>query len=610
MKPWWIRLLRFALLQAHQLVLILFLMLVGIGIGLLAPWPLKLIADNVLSSKPLPTEVSWLAALPGASSPTGLLFWLSAATVVLFLLRRVTTIAQGYVQASAGSRMIYALAHDLFLHLQRRSLLFHGRRQLGDLVRRVTADTSCVRDLVLNVYLPLLTSLATVALTFLIMWQLNRPLAFFAVALALPLTFIIRLFARPMTDRKYQEWEVQGQIASLAEQTLTSLPVVQAFGREDCELKRFRELARQTVQATLRTEATQHQFRVSTGAINALATAVVMAAGGTAVLEGRLSVGSLLVLISYFAALYSPIETLAYLSEGFASAAAGAKRVLEILDSHDFDVVDQPGAMSLASYSIEKGISVRLEGVTFGYEPGRPVLKDVSLVARPGEIVALVGATGAGKSTLVSLIPRFFDPWQGSVFFNETDIRTVTLASLRQKIAVVLQQPFLLPLTIAENIAYARPDATRKEIQAAAMAASADEFIQRLPQGYDTVIGERGATLSGGEKQRLAVARAILKDAPILILDEPTSAIDSQTEANLMEALARLIRGRTTFIIAHRLSTIRQADQILVIEHGRCVESGTHEDLMSIRGHYYRFHECQALQPVKVRMPAMAPGIA
>ena len=287
----------------------------------------------------------------------------------------------------------------------------------------------------------------------------------------------------------------------------------------------------------------------------------------------------------------------------------GARRVLEILDDDEFDIIDQPGAALFPARSIGCGISVRLSDVTFGYEPGRPVIHDMSLVARPGEIVALVGSTGAGKSTLVSLVPRFFDPWQGAVYFNETEIRSIQLASLREQIAIVPQQPFLLPLTIAENIAYARPEATREEIQAAAIAASADGFIQRLPQGYDTVIGERGATLSGGEKQRLSIARAILKDAPILILDEPTSAVDAQTEASLMEALEYLIRGRTTFIIAHRLSTIRRADQILVIENGRCVERGRHDDLLSLRGHYYRFHESQMLQPAKAKIAVMAQGM-
>jgi len=236
---------------------------------------------------------------------------------------------------------------------------------------------------------------------------------------------------------------------------------------------------------------------------------------------------------------------------------------------------------------------VRLENVTFGYESARPVLKGVTLEAQPGEIVAIIGPTGTGKSTLVSLIPRFFDPWQGRVMIDGMDLRDVQLASLRKHVALVLQEPFLLPLTVAENIAYGRPEASRDEVVAAAVAASADGFIRRLPEGYDTVIGERGATLSGGEKQRISIARALLKDAPILILDEPTSALDAETEALLLEALDRLIAGRTTFIIAHRLSTIRNADRIVVMDDGQIIETGTHQELLAANGQYHRFHSLQ-----------------
>ena len=599
MKWWWIKLARYARPQAGSLAAILALLAAGVGLSLLNPWPLKLIADNVLAGQPYPPSVGWIASLPGAGSARGQLAWLAAASVLLFLAKRVTAILQSYLQAGAGSRMVYELASDVFEHLQRRSVLFHQRQLTGDLVRRVTADTGCVRELVMNVYLPLVTSLVSLVAMFTVMWQLTPLMAVFAVACAIPQAFLIRYLAGSMSQRKYREWQLQGEIASLVEQSLTAIPAVQAFGREAHEDRRFRALASRTVDASFRSEVSQHQFRVATGAITALATAIVMAVGGWNVLEGRLSVGSLLVLLAYFAALYSPIETLVYLSEGFASAGAGARRILEIIEpensgtgvseSHVECPKSVPGAKPLPEPS-ESGICVRLEQVTFGYAPGRPVLHDVSLTARPGEVVALVGATGAGKSTLCSLILRFFDPWSGSVRFNDIDIRQVELGSLRQHVAVVLQEPFLLPLSIADNIAYGRPEASREEVVAAAVAARADEFIRRLPNGYETVIGERGATLSGGEKQRLAIARAILKDAPVLILDEPTAALDAATEAALVEGLAQVIRGRTTFVIAHRLSTIRRANQIIVLENGRCIESGTHEELLSQESAYRRFH--------------------
>jgi ATP-binding cassette subfamily B protein len=290
------------------------------------------------------------------------------------------------------------------------------------------------------------------------------------------------------------------------------------------------------------------------------------------VLEGRLSVGSLLVFFSYLLSLYAPLEILASVSEGYASAAAKASRVFEVLETQE-RVLDSPDARPMpVRRGAERG-HIRLERITFGYEQDRPVLEDVSLEARPGETVALVGPSGAGKSSLVSLIPRFFDPWQGRVIVDGVDVRGVRLASLRSRIALVLQEPFLLPLSVAENIGYGRPGASRAQIVAAAVAANADEFIRGLPDGYDTVIAERGATLSGGEKQRLAVARALLVDAPILILDEPTSAVDARTEALLLSAIKRLVDRPTTIIIAHRWSTIRDADRIITLENGRVVES-------------------------------------
>jgi ATP-binding cassette subfamily B protein/subfamily B ATP-binding cassette protein MsbA len=265
---------------------------------------------------------------------------------------------------------------------------------------------------------------------------------------------------------------------------------------------------------------------------------------------------------------------------------------MEVLEAQE-EVQDAPDAQPLPVRKLGAQGHVRLEHVSFGYEPDRPVLTDITLEAHPGETVALVGPTGVGKSTLVSLIPRFFDPWEGRVLFDGIDVRKVQLASLRSHISIVLQEPFLLPLTVAENIAYGRPEASREEIIEAAVAARADEFIRQLSQGYDTVIGERGMTLSSGEKQRLAIARALLKDAPVLILDEPTSALDAQTEVDLLVSLERLMVGRTTFIIAHRLSTIQQADRIIVLDKGEIVEEGAHEELLAVKGLYQRFHEAQ-----------------
>jgi len=435
---------------------------------------------------------------------------------------------------------------------------------------------------------------------FAVMWRLERSLAFVALFVAPGLIFIIRLLNRPMMERTYQHQQLEGEMMALAEQTLSSIPVVQAFGREEYEDKRWHVLSRRTLHAYLRTILSQMQFKIGVSGTIALGTAIVMVLGGLFVLKGSLTVGSLIVFFSYVAALYAPMETLAYSSSGYASAAARAKRVIEVMKADD-RVQDLPEAKSFSVSHGRKGVRVRFENVTFGYERDRPVLKDVNLKANPGETVALVGPTGAGKSTLVSLILRFFDPWEGRVTFDGIDVSKIKLSDLRAQVAIVLQEPFLLPLTIAENIAYGRQGASQEEIKAAAVAANADEFILQLPDGYDTIIGEHGATLSGGQKQRLSIARAFLKDAPVLILDEPTSALDAQSETLLLDALESLMGGRATFIIAHRLSTIRGADQIVVLEQGKVVEVGTHQELLAAGSHYHQLHRIQFRNQTTVR---------
>jgi len=557
---------------------------------MLVPWPMKLIIDYVLKGKSLPENLAWLTVLPGTTSPLGLLGWLSASTVLLFLAQRLVVAVQGYVQTGVGARIIYRLGGDLFDHLQRLSLRVHAKQRAGDLVARVTRDSACGRDLIIGVLLPILTSLASLVAVFLVMYKLDPSLSVLALVAVVPLPIFMKLLTPEMTERSYEKAQLQGQFMSHIEQTLSALPVVQAFTRESHQDKMFRSLSTRILRANIRSLSSQLKFKVAVTGPTALGAATMMVLGGVHVLQGSLTVGSLLVFLAYLDSLYRPIATLANISGGLALTKASARRVLEILEANP-DVQDAVGAKPLARET--SAMSVRLEEITFGYEPGRPVLQKLSLEARPGEVVALVGATGAGKSTLVSLIARFFDPWQGRVTVNGIDVRDIQVSSLRAHVALVLQDPFLLPLTIAENIAYARPDASRDEIVQAAVAANADVFIRRLPDGYDTLIAERGASLSGGEKQLIAIARALLKNAPILILDEPTSALDAETEAMLLEALDRLMAGRTTFIIAHRLSTIRNADRIAVIEDGKVLEVGTHRELLATKNSYYRYHTLQ-----------------
>ena len=589
MKHWWIRLLRYALPQSRGIAGVILLMCAGAIADVLKPWPMKLIVDSIIAGKPLPTGAVWITNFPGGGSTQGLLILLTLATLAMFVAGWGLRALQAYVQAGVGARMEYRLGIELFEHLQQLSLRFHGRRPAGDLVQRVTSDTKCIRELVLQVLLPLLSAIVSLTMIAGVLETFDTRLAVIALLAAPGILVMIRIFDKPMAQRAYEEMQLQGRQMAHAEQTLTALPIVQAFCREPIEDAQFLDLAHRTGRAYMRTILAQTQFKVATSAITATATAIVMAYGGFQVAQGRLSLGDLLVCLSYLASLYAPMETVAYLYGGFAAAAAGARRVFEILELDDA-VKNRPGAKALIH---RPAGHIAFDNVTFGYEADRPVLDRINLQAEPGETVAIVGHTGAGKSTLVSLIARFFDPWSGRVMLDGVDVRDIQISSLRAQIAVVLQEPFLLPVSIADNIAYGSPHATRDQVIAAAEAANADEFIRRLPNGYETIIGQRGATLSGGQKQRISIARALLRNAPVLLLDEPTSALDTDSEHLLIVALDALRRNRTTFIIAHRLSTVVSADRIVVIENGRIVESGTHDALLRKQGAYHRLYRTQ-----------------
>ncbi|MGE4053709.1 MAG: ABC transporter ATP-binding protein [Vicinamibacterales bacterium] len=580
---------KYALRRWSGLLAVLATMILNVVIEVLKPWPLKVLVDHALGDRPMPPSLARIAqGLPGAATREGLVGWSIGATVVLFLLGWAVGVGKAYANIGFGQRMVYDLATDLFSKLQRLSLRFHSRQSVGDSIRRVTTDCGCVSVIVKDAFLPLVASLVTLAAMFTVMWRMEPRLTLVSLTIVPWLVLVLRRYMTPMLERSYEQQEAEGRMYSVVERTLSALPVVQAFGREPAADRDFDRTTREALDAAVASTTVGLKFKVLTGLGTACGTAAIMWIGAQSVLSGQLTVGGILVFLAYLAALYGPLETLMYAPSTTQGAAGSARRVLEVLDMPR-EVDDRPGAQRVERLSGR----VTLEGVSFGYEPGRPILENVSLTVRPGETVAIVGPTGAGKSTLAGLVPRFHDVWAGRVAIGGIDVRDIELKSLRSQVAVVLQDPFLFPMSIADNIAYGRPGASRSEIEEAARVANAHDFIVRLPEGYDTIVGERGATLSGGERQRLSVARAMLKDAPVLILDEPTSAIDARTEAGLLQALDRLMSGRATIIIAHRLSTIVRADAIVVLDRGRVADIGRHAELLRRGGLYARYYDLQ-----------------
>jgi ATP-binding cassette subfamily B protein len=570
----------------RALVLLIATMLADIGLDLARPWPLKLVIDNVLGHHPTPRFLT--STLPGSAAPHGLLIWAAGGTVAVFGIGAVSKMLYTYQSLRVGQRMVFELSSDLFAHLQRLSLVFHSRRPLGDTIQRVTGDSYCVSTLVTDALVPAVQALVMLGAMFVVMWTLEPALAFAALAVLPFLAIVIRYLARPIKDRARESRDYEGKLTSVVEQTLGAVPAVQAFTREKVEERRFRHYADRTVVSYLRSTVAGIWLEIAAGIVTTVGTAVIIYVGADLALRGKLTTGTIIVFLSYLGSLYDPLDTLTNMAQTIQGAAADADRVMELFEIEP-EIKDRPDAVEARVVP-----PIRYERVSFGYEHGRKALDDISLEANAGDVVAIVGETGAGKTTLAHLLVRFYDPWEGRITIGGTDIRDFRQESLRRQVALVLQDPFIFPLTIAENIAYGRPQAAMDEIVAAARAASADAFISRLPDGYDAVVGERGATLSGGEKQRLSIARAFLKDAPVLILDEPTSALDARTESSLLEALERLMDRRITFIIAHRLSTTRRANQILVLDHGRVIEQGTHQQLLALDGTYADLYARQA----------------
>jgi ABC-type multidrug transport system fused ATPase/permease subunit len=558
----------------------LFFSLIGIGLNLLKPWPFKIIVDDIL---PNPKLV--LVNHPTFGSVSGLVLILCVALITIQLLWGIANWITNYLFVKIGLQALLKLRTDLYSYLQSLSLKYHDARRSSDSSFRVAYDSQSIQTIYNKGFTGIFGSTITLVGTFAIMLRMDWHLALLSLAVVPLLLGTIYFFAHRIRRESTFIQEQESAVLAQAQEGLSSIRMVHAFGREEWEVRQFHQQAQQSLQANLRLTLTNVNSALVISTLMVFGTAAMYYVGTLHVLAGTLTLGSLLVFSAYLLMLYQPLESLTYTAWAMEGATAGAKRCFEVLDRED-DVKDSPKAIAITE---TKG-AIALQSVSFAYAQDRDVLHDIDLQIPSNQIVALVGGTGAGKSTLLSLVPRFYDPTSGVVMLDGRDLRSMTKKSLRANIAIVLQDTLLFSTTVRENIAYGRPAATDEEIVDAAKRAQADDFIRQLPEGYESSVGERGGHLSVGQRQRIGIARAFLKDAPILLLDEPTSALDPMTEAAIMETIKELMRGRTTLIATHRLATIHRVDQIVVLERGRVVEQGRGEELVAHGGVYAKLY--------------------
>ena len=551
------------------------------GFELLKPWPLQVVIDNVLGGKPFP-----FSAL--TSSPAQLLLLACAGIVVVHVGAGALTLLHNYTTIRVGQQMVNDLRGALYAHLQRLSLAFHSRQRVGDLLYRITADSFAVQTMIMNGVLPILSAVVLLCGMLVVLLPLDPMLTLLSLTVVPILFAVISGFNQKIVDIATQVRNTESRVYSVVQWAMSSIKLVQAFTKEEEEHRRFMGASRESLRATLRLYSWQTVYSGVVNVVIAGGTALVVYAGARAVTSGRLSVGGLIVFVSYLAQLYAPINQITQSWGLIAGARVGARRVFEVLDVEG-DLRD--GTRSFPAEGARGDVTWR--HVSFAYRPETPVLRDIELEAIAGSKIAVVGPTGAGKSTLLGLLPRFFDPVAGCVEIDGIDLREYRLKSLRHQIAMVLQPPLIFPLSVRDNIAYGRPGAAGEEIERAARLACIHDLIASLPEGYDTVIGESGVLLSEGEKQRITIARALLRNAPILILDEPTSALDIATEALVITGIERLMAGRTTFTIAHRLSTVQHCDRIVVLNGGRIVEAGGFAELLRRDGLFAQYYRTQ-----------------
>ena len=558
-----------------QTVIGLALTLCGIALSLLKPWPFKIIVDDILGRNPNATF---------GSSPR-LIPLLCLVLIAIQFAWGIVNLITNYLFVKIGLQALLKLRTDLYAYLQSLSLKYHDARRSSDSSFRVAYDSQSIQTIYNKGFTNIFSSVIMLIGTFVVMVRIDWQLALLSLAIVPAVVGAIYFFAHRIRRESTFIQEQESAVLAQAQEGLSSIRMVHAFGREEWEVHQFQHQAQQSLHANLRLTLTNVKSALVISTLMVIGTAAMYYLGTLHVLAGTLTLGSLLVFSAYLLMLYQPLESLTYTAWAMEGATAGARRCFEVLDRED-DVLDSPSAVAISS---ARG-AIAFQNVSFGYAQDRQVLHNVDLAIEPNQIVALVGGTGAGKSTVLSLVPRFYDPTAGKIALDGNDLREITKKSLRAQIAIVLQDTLLFSTTVRENIAYGRPGASDDEIREAARRAQADDFISAMPDGYESTVGERGGHLSVGQRQRIGIARAFLKDAPILLLDEPTSALDPTTEAAIMETIKELMHGRTTLIVTHRLATVHRVDRIVVLEHGRMVEQGSGAELVARGGVYAKLY--------------------
>jgi ATP-binding cassette, subfamily B, bacterial len=560
----YLRLLREAQPYAWHIAAVFLLSLLATPIALLAPLPLKLVVDHVVGDAALPT---WWQSMFGGFTDTGAILVLAVAMlVVISLFRQITDLAKNYLSSLTGERLVLLFRQRLFDHAQRLSLIYHDRRGTSDAVYRIQYDAYAIWNVALGGLTPFISSILTVAGMLIVTMSISMTLGLIAIAVAPPLLVVTHYYRKSMRGQWKEVKSLESGALGVVQEVLGALRVVQAFGQEDRESQRLERLTLQGLRARLRVITSSGGFTIVLGLLTTVGTAAVLYVGATSILTGRITLGELLLVMAYLSQLYDPLTSMVQKVAGLQNSISSAERAFELLDQ-ERDVPESSRGLALER---ARG-ALRFDDVWFGYEEGADVLRGVTFDIPAGARVGIAGRTGAGKTTLVNLAARFFDPTRGTVTLDGIDLRDYKLKDLRNQFTIVPQDPVLFSTSILENIEYGRPGASAQDVIDAATAANIHDFIVNLPNGYDTTVGERGMRLSGGERQRIALARAFLKNAPILVLDEPTSSIDVVTETLIVEAMERLMAGRTTFMVAHRLGTLDNCDVILEVGGGQAM---------------------------------------